>query len=148
MKNNLLKSLAFTAILLLCSCSGIYHYNKVNTTSFSPDHVRLNMDLNDFELLGSDTISVISRTYLGIFKTTDTVNNVLYNFREVKFVNLDGKNGIYLPRELRKAVYKVIEKYPDADFYIPVYSQKQINRLFLGKKQTTTALIKAFKLKQ
>jgi hypothetical protein len=141
------KWLSLIALLFLSSCSGLYHYQKVGTTSFSPDHVRLNMNLDDMELLGSTTVSVTSRTYLGIFKTIDTINDVKYNFREVKKVKLAGRKSIALSGDLRKAAYKVVEEYPDADFYVPVYSQRQIRRLFLGKKQTVSAVIKAFKLK-
>jgi hypothetical protein len=147
MKNNTLKLLSLTGLLFFVSCSGMYHYNKVNTISLTPDHVRLNMDMDNLELLGSTTISVTSRTYFGIFKTIDSVNNVKYNFREVKKVYLDKKNSISLSKDLQKAAYKVIEEYPDADFYVPVYSQKQLCRMFLGRQQTKTAVIKAFKLK-
>jgi hypothetical protein len=147
MKKNIVKLLSLIALLFLSSCSGLYHYNKVNTISLTPDHVRLNMDMENIELLGSTTISLSSRTYLGIFKTIDSVNNVKYNFREVKKVDLGRRKSISLSKDLRKAAYKVIEEYPDADFYVPVYSQKQVRRLFLGKQQTKTAVIKAFKLK-
>jgi hypothetical protein len=147
MKNKILKLLSLITLLLLSSCSGLYHYNKVNTISLTPDHVRLNMNMEDIELLGSTSISVTSRTYFGMFKTIDSVNNVEYNFREVKKVYLDRKKGVPLSKDLRKATYKAIEEYPDADFYVPVYSQNQVHRLFLGKRQTTTAVIKAFKLK-
>jgi hypothetical protein len=147
MKKNILKLLSLITLLFLSSCSGLYHYNKVNTTSLKPDHVRLNMNMENMELLGSATITVTSRTYFGMFKTIDSVNNDKYNFREVKKVYLDKGNSISLSKDLRKAAYKVIEEYPDADFYVPVYVQKQVRRMFLGKQQTKTAVIKAFKLK-
>ncbi|MDR1181027.1 MAG: hypothetical protein LBL13_03505 [Bacteroidales bacterium] len=147
MKKNIVKLLSLVALLFLSSCNGLYHYNKVNTTSLSPDHVRLNMDMENIELLGQTTISLTSRTYFGIFKTIDSVNNVKYDFREVKKVDLAGRNSISLPRDLQKAAYKVIEEYPNADFYVPVYTQKQVRRLFFGKQQTRTAVVKAFKLK-
>jgi hypothetical protein len=105
------------------------------------------MDMENIELLGQTTISLTSRTYFGIFKTIDSVNNVKYDFREVKKVDLAGRNSISLPRDLQKAAYKVIEEYPNADFYVPVYTQKQVRRLFFGKQQTRTAVVKAFKLK-
>jgi hypothetical protein len=146
-KNNVLKLLACAAIVFFSSCSGLYHYNQVNTTSFSPDNVRLDMDLSDFELQGSTTISVSTRVYFGLFKKTDFINDVQYNFREVKKVNLQGHQRISLSNDLRKAAYKVIEAYPNADFYVPVYTQKEVHRMFLGRQQTTTAVIKAFKLK-
>jgi hypothetical protein len=146
MKKNI-KLLSLMSLLVLSSCSGLYHYNKVNTISLTPDYVRLNIDMENMELLGSTTITVTSRTYFGMFKTIDSVNNVKYNFREVKKVYLNKKNSIPLPNDLRKAAYKVIEEYPDADFYVPVYTQKQIRRMFLGKQQTKIAVIKSFKLK-
>lgn len=144
----LLIGLVSMALLGLTSCRGVYQYNNVRTMDMSPTEVRLDLQLDDFELLGETSITVDTRTYLGIFRKIDSINGEEYNFREVRKVKLVGWNHIDLSPTLKKAAYKIVEEYPDADYYVPVYKKREIERLFLGRYQKETAVIKAYKVRQ
>lgn len=133
--------------LLFGSCRGTFEYNKKRTMDFAPDQVRLNIDMSNFELLGETTLTVDSRTYMGIFKHIDSINGVEYNFRDVKYTKLQGQQTMKLDGCVKKALYKVLEKYPNADYYVPVSSKKHKLRLFLGRQQKDVIVVKAYKFK-
>lgn len=129
------------------SCSGLYDYTKVNGTSFVPNEVRLNLDLNDFELLGATSVSVSWRSYFGIFHLLDEVNGQIYDRRNVKKVNWYGHKDFPVHGRVNRATYKVVEEYPNADYYVPMYANRQVMRMFLGKRVKQELVIKAYKLK-
>lgn len=131
-------------VFLFSSCSGLRQYSKVNSLDFTPNEVRLHMDMSNYDLLGESTITVDFRTYLGFIKTIDKVNDKDYNFREVKTVNLIGSR---ISKDLSKALYKVVEQYPEADYYVPVYEKNETYHMFLGKATKKTMVVKAYKLK-
>ncbi len=132
----------------LTSCRGVYQYNRTRAMDMSPTEVRLDLQLEDFELLGESCITVDTRTYLGIFRTIDSINGEEYNFRDVKKVKLVGWNHMHLSPALKKAAYKIVEEYPEADYFVPVYKKKELERLFLGRYQREMAVIKAYKVKE
>ena len=45
------------------------------------------------------------------------------------------------------ALYKVVEEYPEADYYVPVIKQTEVERMFLGKFTKESVTLKAYKLK-
>lgn len=147
MKRNLLLFLTIILVAFLSSCSGLYSYKKAQSASLMPDQVRLNLEMNDMELLGETTISMQTRTYLGIFKQIDFINGEVYNFRKVTHVQLNGDQQIKMPKDMEKAAYKVLQAYPNADYYVPVSSHEEVNRMFLGNSKTKTMVIKAYKFK-
>ena len=119
----------------------------VQTTSFVPDYVRVEANINDYELLGETTITVESRQYLGFINKIDKINDEDYNFRDVKIVELEGKTNIRLTGDIKKALYKVVEEYPNADYYVPVMKKTEVDRMFLGKYVKKSVTIKAYVLK-
>ena len=127
------------------SCNTMRTYNEMRTTSFTPDLVRMNVDLSDVQLLGQTTLTVQTRTYLGFIKHTDYVNGIRYDYRKVTKVSLHGTSDINLPSEMQKAAYKVLEEFPEADYFVPVSSKKEVERMFLGHRTTRTVVIKAYK---
>lgn len=129
------------------SCSGLYDYTKANTASFVPKDVRLNMDMNDFELLGATSMSISFRNYFGIFHMIDEVNGQTYDRRNIKKVDWYGHKDFPVAGRINKATYKVVEEYPNADYYVPMYSNRQVMRMFLGKRVKQELIIKAYKLK-
>lgn len=135
------------SVITLSSCGNYYTSSVKRTTSFTPNVVRLNLDIDDFEYLGKTEISVTYRKYLGLFKVIDSVNNRPYNYRDQKFLRLSGKSDIKLNAEMNKAVYKVIDEYPDATYYIVVNDYQRVHRMFLGKLTLRTMEIQAFKYK-
>lgn len=139
--------LSLCVMLLLASCGVQYNYNRVKSTSLTPDVVRLNLDLENFELLGETKISVNYRTYLGFITSLDSINDRAYNRRAIDKVAFKGFKDFRIPRYLKKAAYKVIEAYPDADYYVPAYTHTSILKLFLGRSTEREMVIKAYKLK-
>lgn len=129
------------------SCSGLQQMSDVQSTSFTPNYVRVDANINDYELLGETTVSVESRIYLGVIKKIDEINDVQYNFRNIKIVQLEGNTNIKLKGGINKALYKVVEEYPNADYYVPVVKKTDIERMFLGKYVKESIVIKAYKLR-
>lgn len=142
-----LLSIFFTICIIACfsSCNVERTYNQLRTTSFTPDYVRMDMNLSDMQLLGQTTLTVQTRTYLGIFKHTDYVNGIRYDYRKVSLVDLNGSTDVRLNKDLKKAAYKALEEFPEADYFVPVTSKKEVDRMFLGHKTTYTTVIKAYK---
>ena len=134
-------------VLSFSSCSGLRQMSGVQTTSFVPDYVRVEANINDYEQLGETTITVESRQYLGFINKIDKINDEDYNFRDVKIVELEGKTNIRLTGDIKKALYKVVEEYPEADYYVPVIKQTEVERMFLGKFTKESVTLKAYKLK-
>ena len=138
-----------TLILASCTPNGYRIFTERKTTSFTPNEVRLNIELDDFEYLGKSEISVIYREYLGgLIQRIDSVNNEQYNWRDVKFVELAGISDIKLKAEMKKAAYKVIDDYPDADYYVIGNDYKKVHYISGGRKTWRTMEIQAFKYKQ
>lgn len=139
--------LSLFVILLFASCGVQYESTRVKSTSMTPDEVRLNLDLSNFELLGETEVSVDYRTYLGFINCLDSVNHEAYNRRIVNKVKLKGHKDFSLPRYLNRAAYKVVEAFPEADYYVPMYTRKKILKMFLGRQSEQAIVIKAYKLK-
>lgn len=147
---NLLKiviCVAITGIFSACSI-GQHTYYAAKTTDLSPDIVRLNLSLSDFEFLGEVKINVEYRTYLKGIMVYESINGEVYNRRLCRHVNFAGKSPVFLSFPLRKAAYKVIETYPDADYYIPVFTNGISENLFLGSRIKEEAVFKVYKLKK
>ena len=113
-------SLTLTLITFLAlsfsSCSGLQRVSGVQSASFTPDYVRVEANINDYEVLGETTVTLESRTYLGFINKIDKINGEDYNFRDVKIIELEGKSNIKLNGDIKMALYKVIEEYPEADY--------------------------------
>ena len=134
-------------VLLFSSCSGLRQVSGVQSTSFVPDYVRIEANINDYAQLGESTVTLEYREYLGFINKIDKVNGEDYNFRDVKIIELEGKTNIKLNGDSKKALYKVVEEYPNADYYVPVMKQTEVERMFLGKYIKESVILKAYKLK-
>lgn len=141
-----LTMITFT-VLLFSSCSGLRQVSGVQSTSFVPDYVRIEANINDYAQLGESTVTLEYREYLGFINKIDKVNGEDYNFRDVKIIELEGKTNIKLNGDIKKALYKVVEEYPNADYYVPVMKQTEVERMFLGKYIKESVILKAYKLK-
>jgi hypothetical protein len=133
--------------LSLSACSNYYTLTERRSTSLTPDNVRLNINLSDFEYMGKTEISVRSRQYLGVINMIDSVNNRPYNYRDVRIVELTGPRDIRLTSDMQKAAYKVLDEFPDATYYIVSSNYVKIHRLFLGKWSMHTMEVQAYKYK-
>lgn len=131
--------------LLATSCSSQKQMYKGKELSLAPTEVRLDLDMSNLELLGETTIEVEYRKYLGFIRSIDTVNGKEYNRREKRSVSLNGKSYIGVSGTLNRAKYKVVEEFPGADCYMPVYSTKDKFQMFLGSSTKATATYRAYK---
>ena len=140
--------IALSAVVLVCatSCSGLRTFQKVQGVRTTPDIVRLEMNFDHMIPLGETTISIETRTYLGIFVQLDKVNGVDYDRRNQRtaWVKGDGLN-FRLAGNLRKALVKVVDEYPTADYYVVTSSKVETNQMFLGKSQTKSMVVKAYR---
>ena len=143
-----LYTIFFSVILLLgTSCNGSYHFSSTRAVSFTPDDVRLSLSMSDFELLGETEITTFSRVYLGFISNLDSINGVEYDRRTVHKVSLKGEKDIKLPPVMKKALYKVVDMYPDADYFMSVYVKSEQQKMFGGKYVSRKALIRAYKFR-
>lgn len=131
----------------LSACSNYYTFTERRSASLTPDHVRLNINLSDFEYLGKTEISVQSREYFGFINVIDSVNNRRYNYRDIRVVELSGPRDIRLTKDMQKAAYKVLDEFPDATYYIVSSDYVKVHRLFLGKWSLHTMEVQAYKYK-
>ncbi len=139
----LYKFLAICAIaLFVTSCGSV-----TKTQPYSFDQVRLEMNMNDLVYLGEDEVSVEYSTYLfGLIKKTEKVNGETYNSVFQKKLDIPGcplNDG-----DLQLATYKLVEQYPDADYFQVVFKSHSKDKLFLGDLNKKTAKVKAYKLKK
>ncbi|HYG02127.1 MAG TPA: hypothetical protein VD927_06745 [Chryseosolibacter sp.] len=139
--------LLILAVACLYGCSNYYTATERRTVSLTPDEVRLNINLSDFEYMGKTEISVRSRKYLGLFERIDSINNRPYNYRDIRLVQLSGPRDLRLPANMQLAAYKVLDEFPDATYYIVSSSYAKVHRLFLGKWSLHTMEIQAYKYK-
>ena len=128
------------------SC-GIITTKTMRTGTFMPNDVRLDLSLDDFELLGEMEVSVKYSKYLGIIPRYDEINGEAYAKRNRNSVNLVGMKNFYLGEKIDEAMYMAHVKIPDADFLIPVNMIVEKEKMFLGKKIKKTVKVKAYKIK-
>lgn len=140
--------LVLITIVTLSSCSRYFTFSERRTTSLTPDFVRLDVQLSDFDYLGKTEISISKREYLfGLIKRIDSVNNRVYNYRDVRRLKFTGPDDIKLQPEMQKAAYKVVDEFPDATYYILTSDYENTHKLFLGSRTLRTVEIQAFKYK-
>lgn len=136
------KLIAMVAVLVIATSCG----TLTKSRSLAFDEVRLELGMNNLQYLGDEEISVEYTSYLGLFKSFQKVNGVVYDPVNKKELTIprscNFRNGI-----LDKAAYKLVETYPDAVFFQVVFETKTSEKLFLGSENKITAKVKAYKLK-
>ena len=138
--------IGFTLLCVSCTM-GKFSHRTAPATSFTPQIVKLELSLEQFEFLGETEISVTQKKYLGIFKKLELINDLPKDIHNKKFTKFYGNNDIPVKGIMKRAAYKVVEEFPDADYFIPVNYQKNITRMFLGSNVTQKMKIKAYKFK-
>jgi len=134
---------------IMSACSvGQYSSNSVRTVDFTPGIVKLNLTMNDFQFLGEVKVDVEYRTYFNSINVYETINGETYNRRVSRSVHFVGDRGISLSIPIQKATYKVVDKYPDADYYVPVFTDKQIENMFMGSHTKEVVTFKIYKQKK
>lgn len=129
------------------SCVSINTIRSGNSSAFLPDIIRLDLTTNNMESLGEMDISVKYSQYLFFFKILELINEKEVSARTINTMRMHGRKNLPLSPMLNRALYDVYMVYPEADFIVTAYVIEEQQNLFLGKKITKTARIKAYKLK-
>lgn len=140
--NNYIKHLFFIGIVLFTtSCVS---QKTATTYTYQPEKV-LKIEMSDMTYLGNVTIEVEYKTY-GLITKIYTVNGTAYDprfYSETKLVSASSNYSKYL----NKAMYKVQEVYPEAEYILPVVEKKQIEYMNGGRIIKETMVVRAYKLK-
>ncbi len=139
----LLKYIAAVAVLLTATSCGTVSKSR----SYSFNEVRLEMGMQDLQYLGEQEISVEYTQYLGFIKTFQKVNGETYDPVNKKELTMP-RSCNFRNRNLDKAAYKLVEKFPEAVYFQIVFETKNVDKLFLGSVHKETAKVKAYKLKK
>jgi hypothetical protein len=131
--------------VLLASCVTVTHTSKKAT--FTPDKVELRINISDLKFLGESEITVSYHTYLGFISVIDSINGQPYDPTTVKKTNIEGLGLLNCSKIINRALYKVVEEFPNATYYKVVYNRKVIDRLFLGREIKQTVKIHAYSFK-
>lgn len=137
--------IALMAVLVLTSCVSQHNVNRAYAP-FKPDQVRLNVTMADYEYLGDVTMEVVYKHY-GLWRKVLTINGVKYDPRYYSKTQLDFTKRIKMSPLMKKACYKVIEMYPQADYIVPATAKKEYEHMFAGRNIKETLTVKVFALK-
>ena len=131
------------AVISLSACS------ITRNSMYAPDSTRLEITMDDLEYLGETEISVSYRTYLGFISVIDYLNGEPYDGVERKSdrFGMQKKVDLKLYGRLQRASYKLVDDFPDAEYYVVTRQTKSKTNLFLGGDVTVTAKVKAYRLK-
>ena len=133
-------------VLLMNSCITSTHTSKRNRFIPDVDVVRLDLNLNDFEIVGETEINVLYHKYFGIITVIDEVNGVRYDPYNTYKTRISGVSfGPF--SQLGNATTKIIDELPNADYYHVVYDKKKREPLLFGKVVKETALIRGYNIK-
>lgn len=137
-------------ITLLASCS-VKTNKLMRTGTFMPNDIQLHQTMSDFEYLGEGEVSVEYGRYFFFFSHLNLINGKEVARRNQTIINFSG-NGNFsytlLPNmKIRRALYEMHVKYPNADFLVPVNIITEKQGMFLGSKVKQTMKVKAYKIK-
>lgn len=116
----------------------------ITTYSYQPSKV-LRIEMSDLTYLGDVNVEVVYKKY-GIVTKIYTVNGKAYDprfFTETKIATSSSSYSSYLS----KALYKVQETYPEAEYIIPISKKEQVEYMNGGRIIKETMTVKAYKLK-
>lgn len=134
-------------VLIISSCSSYKYTSNIKSSSFVPDKVRLELYNDDFKELGEVEISYDARRYFGIFNFLDSLNKEIVPPRQIESVKIAGVTDLSVNKYMRRAAVKAVETFPNADYFVPVYSKSTVLQMFLGKRTSEKMIIRAYELK-
>lgn len=133
-------------MLVFTSCVSQHEVSKQYSTPFRPNVVRLDMTMDDYEYLGEVTVAVEYKTYFGIFKKMVSINGKAYNPRTYRLSQLNMYPSANYT-VFRKALYKVTDAYPMADYIIPASRTKQVEHMIGGRIIKEQITVKVFAIR-
>ena len=132
------------ALLLLTSCVS---QHTINRHSYGPDVVHLKMTMDDYEYLGDVTVDTEYKVYFGIFRKILTINGEAYNTRSYTATRLTLTPKTRVSRRINRALYKVLDTYPDADYIVPSTYKKSVDHMIGGRIVREQQTLKVYRLK-
>lgn len=137
--------IALMAVLVLTSCVSQHNVNRAYAP-LKPDYVRLDVTMADYEYLGDVTMEVVYKHY-GLWRKVLTINGENYDPRYYSKTQLDFTKRVKMSSLMKKACYKVVETYPQADYIVPATAKKEYEHMFAGRNIKETLTVKVFALK-
>jgi hypothetical protein len=134
-------------ILIFSGCATTDIEKTSGSMNFMPDKVEMHVNLDDYEMLGEMEVSINYSRYFGLFKIIKSINEKPYNRRKKRTMEVYGLDGIKIRNDLERALFKVHEKYPSADFIVPVYTVEKKHKMFLGRRVKKILKVKIYKTK-
>lgn len=139
-----MKKLLIMIIGVMCitSCSITRH-----KATAIPD-TTLDIQMSDLRYLGETEISVEYSQYLGFITSIDKINGREYDRKHtIHFPLREGLlGGNTLLRNLDRASYRLLTRFPEADYYIVTQQSMTRDVLFLGSRVKAKAKVKAYSL--
>lgn len=137
---------------IICACVMVIGLASCSVTrykAYSPTITQLNLQMDDMEYLGESEITVEYRKYLGIITVIDKINGQTYERKEIKQFPIFSNGSISdnLMSHLQMSSYKLLEDYPDADYFIVTNQKSERQQLFLGSTIKAEARVKAYLLR-
>ncbi|MGN1239799.1 MAG: hypothetical protein ACI4TV_02870 [Paludibacteraceae bacterium] len=133
------------ALLTIGATSCVSQKNQSNYI-IKPDQIRLEVNMSDLQLLGTTTVEMEYKQY-GIITKIYTINGQPYNPRNYSTTSLSAKHGSYVGK-MEKALYKVHDEFPGADYVMPTFHTKEVQYMQGGGKIIKeTIVVKAYKIK-
>lgn len=123
----------FAILLFATSCT-----MRNKAISSAQMEARINFTSADLEYVGEVTGTATQYYVLGL----------PYGGRRFHTANATGGFVPNFDRAYNNALYDALSQKPDADFVLPLSSERTTNLSFLGRKVTLTVRAKAFKLKK
>lgn len=111
----------------------------------NPD-LRLEIGMQNLDYLGSVTVDVKYRSVLGSTKILQT-NGESYNPRFVKETSIASLGSVGLSGQISKALYKIQDTYPQAEYILPIIYNKEVKYMLGGRYVYETMTLKVYKLK-
>jgi len=142
MKQRILLPILLFVAVIGTSCVS-QHNVEMNYSEFRPDIVRLNLTMDDYQYLGDVTIDVEYKIYLGIFRKILTVNGEPYDPRVYHQTDIAFRHNVKLG-PLTKALYKVPETYPNADFMMAASMNDVVEHMPAGRIHKRSLTVKVY----
>lgn len=134
-------------ILSLCVLLGLSSCSVVKHRSYSPDRVQLNISMDNLEHIGDTEISVKYNRYIGIIPVIESINGTPYTGKVFHHANIANAVSGCSDIMLNRALYKVFNEFPDAEYVVISNEKSQVTRLFLGSEISVSAKVKVYKFK-
>lgn len=134
-------------LILLASSCGIGKNltdKDLRTTSFMPNDVRLNLEMEDFEYIGEAEVIIEYKKVLG-FSILHTINGKPVDRYQINTIQLHGRSFIYIQPGMERALFETHRTMPEADILIPVYTLTEKHNMFLASDIKKTLKVKAYR---